>query len=531
MPTPLAASRKELMAGARVAGPADLAERFEASILVRRGGAGAFGARVAQIARRDAPLAPLTRDEFAAQFGADPADLAAVRSFADERGLAVVQEDAARRTVVLSGTVADFQGAFGVQLQCCEYDGGWYRGRTGTLHLPAALEGIVEAVLGLDNRPQAKPHFRIRDAAGAPGAPGAARPAAAAVSYTPPQVAALYGFPAGTGRGQTIALIELGGGYQTADLTQYFAQLGIAAPAVSAVSVDGAQNQPTGSADGPDGEVLLDIEVAGSIAPGAKIVVYFAPNTDAGFLDAVTTATHDSVNAPSVISISWGAAESDWTQQAMTALDQAFAAAATLGITVCAASGDNGSSDGVNDGADHVDFPASSPFALACGGTSVQASNGSITSESAWNNGAGGGATGGGASGAFPVPAWQNGLNAASSQGASPLSGRGVPDVSGDADPQTGYVIRVDGTEATFGGTSAVAPLWAALIALINAAKGSNAGYINPALYRNPGAFNDITAGDNGTFEAVSGWDACTGLGSPNGGALALVDFSTAASP
>ena len=534
-------SHREPLAGARAVGDADPSERLEVTILVRRKDAQAFGVRAVQAASSDAPANHVTREDFASQFGADPADFAAVKNFASAHGLAVVQEDAARRTIVLSGTVAQFQAAFGVSLQRYEFAGGSYRGRTGSVQLPAELQGIVEAVLGLDDRPQASPHFRILkgsiNGAGADvpssDAPNSASPSSAsphdavpnvAASFTPPQVAALYQFPAGTGQGQTIALIELGGGYRPADITKYFTELKIAAPKVTSVSVDHAKNKPTGNANGPDGEVLLDIEVAGSIAPGAKIVVYFAPNTDAGFIDAVTTAIHDNVNKPSVISISWGGPENSWTQQAMTALDSAFQAAAALGITVCAASGDNGSSDGVTDGAAHVDFPASSPFALACGGTSLQASNGTIASESVWNNGAGGGATGGGVSSVFPLPAWQGGLKTISSQGAaSPLSGRGVPDVSGDADPQTGYIVRVDGTESTFGGTSAVAPLWAALIARLNSANGSSAGYLNPKLYANPGTCNDVTSGNNGIFAAAKGWDACTGLGSPNGKALALL--------
>jgi len=155
---------------------------------------------------------------------------------------------------------------------------------------------------------------------------------------------------------------------------------------------------------------MLDIEVVGAIAPQATIAVYFAPNTDAGFLDAVTTAIHDTANKPSVISISWGGPESSWTQQALTAFDSAFEAAAAVGITVCVASGDNGSSDGVADGADHVDFPASSPHALACGGTSLQVSGNAITVESVWNDGAQGGSGGGGVSASFALPPWQAGL-------------------------------------------------------------------------------------------------------------------------
>jgi kumamolisin len=269
---------------------------------------------------------------------------------------------------------------------------------------------------------------------------------------------------------------------------------------------------------------MLDIEVVGAIAPQATIVVYFAPNTDAGFLDAVTTAIHDTTNKPSVISISWGGPESNWTQQAMTAMDEAFQAAAALGVTICVASGDNGSSDGVTDGADHVDFPASSPFALACGGTSVQAKNNNITSEVVWNDGANGGAGGGGVSTFFSVPSWQTGLQATTSDGTTTtLTNRGVPDVAGDADPVTGYEVRIDGTDTVIGGTSAVAPLWAGLLARINQLAGKSAGLIQPQLYQNPQALRDITQGNNGDFSASTGWDACTGLGSPNGQKVAAV--------
>jgi len=266
---------------------------------------------------------------------------------------------------------------------------------------------------------------------------------------------------------------------------------------------------------------MLDIEVAGSIAPAAKIVVYFAPNTDQGFLDAITTAVHDTTNQPSVISISWGSAESTWTAQAMTNFDEAFQAAAAIGVTVCIASGDSGSSDGVNDGQNHVDFPASDPFVLGCGGTSLQASNDQIVSETVWNDGSNGGATGGGVSNVFPLPTWQDGFGV-------PLpsvqaGGRGVPDVSGDADPDTGYNIRVDGENAVFGGTSAVAPLWAGLVARINQKIGKSIGYLNPLIYAQSvedSGFHDVTEGNNGAFSATQGWDPCTGLGSPDGAQL-----------
>jgi kumamolisin len=496
------------MPGARIIAPADPLERFEVSVLVRRQAPADLSARIAGLtAGTRSPH--LSREEFTLRHGAAAADLAAVRDFATAHQLTVVQEHAGRRTLVLSGTVAQFCAAFHVQLHQYAHDGGSYRGRTGSIELPPELQGVVEAVLGLDNRPQARTHFRIRPAS------------SSATSFSPLQIAALYGFPAGSGEGECVALIELGGGYRPADLNTYFAGLGLATPSVTAVSVDHGSNSPTGSANGPDGEVMLDVEVVGAIAPQARIAVYFSPNTDAGFLDAITTAIHDTTNKPSIISISWGGPESSWTSQAISAMNAAFQAAAAMGITVCVAAGDNGSSDGVTGGGDHVDFPASSPFALACGGTSLQAQGASIEQEVVWNDGAGGGATGGGISSVFPVAAWQSGLSARNSEGSQvALTMRGVPDVSGNADPETGYQVRIDGSNTVIGGTSAVAPLWAALIARINQASGKSAGYLNPMIYKSPQALRDITQGNNGDFEAAVGWDACTGLGSPNGSTL-----------
>jgi kumamolisin len=519
---PLKGSERQPLPGAKSVGKADPTERLEVSVLLRCRSGTALTEHVKKLANRERGGGHLSREEFERQFGADNADMAAVKKFADAHGLAVVQEHAGRRTVVLSGTVAQFNAAFGVDLQRFEHSGGSYRGRVGAVHLPDELHDAVEAVLGLDDRPVAKPHFRARQS---PGNVHWHANAGSATSFTPLQIASLYDFPPGTGQGQCVAIIELGGGERTADLGTYFSALGIqAAPKVTAVSVDHGKNHPTGDPNGPDGEVMLDIEVVGAIAPGAHIAVYFAPNTDAGFLDAITTAVHDTNNRPSVISISWGGPESSWTQQSLTAFDSAFQAAAAMGITVCVASGDNGSSDGVNDGANHVDFPASSPYALACGGTNLQGSGTTITGESVWNNGAQGGASGGGVSSVFQLPAWQDGLQVTlTSGGNQALTMRGVPDVSGDADPETGYNVRIDGTDTVIGGTSAVAPLWAGLIARINAATRSSVGFINPLLYASPTSLNDITSGNNGNFAAGARWDACTGLGSPDGAKIAAL--------
>jgi kumamolisin len=431
----------------------------------------------------------------------------------------VVEKNEARRSVVLSGSAGNFSTAFGTTLSQFERPEGTYRGRTGGLTAPSSVSDIIEGVFGLDDRPQASPHYQQTHAATA----SALKPLAAANgSFTPPQLASLYNFPTGLdGSGQTVAIIELGGGYRPADLKTYFAKLGVPTPKVKAVRVDGGRNHPS-NANSADGEVMLDIDVAGSIAPKASIVVYFAPNTSQGFLDAITTAMHDNVNKPSVISISWGGPESSWTGQSMTQFDQAFQAAAALGVTVCAAAGDNGSGDGVTDGKSHVDFPASSPYALACGGTKLLANGAKIASETVWNESPNS-ATGGGVSATFPLPTYQAAAHVPPSTNPGGGTGRGVPDVSGDADPASGYQVRVDGQDLVFGGTSAVAPLWAGLIALMNQKLPHPTGFLNPLIYGSlagKGGFSDITTGNNGAYQAGVGWDACSGWGSPNGAGL-----------
>lgn len=484
----------------------------------------------------------LTRAQLRQANGPDPEALKLVRAFAKEYGLTLVPGTPrpGSRILKLSGTAAAMQKAFGTTLVHRTGDDTTYRVREGSITLPAELSGSVEAVLGLDNRPQAEPHFRV---AGEPGnaaariarAGGFATPHsnilpaanAANTSYTPIQIAQFYQFPPNaSATGQTIGIIELGGGYRTADITAYFKSLSRAAPQVTAVLIDGAKNSPS-NANSADGEVMLDIEIAAAVAPGANIAVYFAPNTDQGFLDALDAAIHDTVNKPSVISISWGAAEANWTQQAMTAFDSTCQSAAALGISITAATGDNGSTDGGT--GNNVDFPSSSPHVLACGGTKLTASGTAISDEVVWNELAlNEGATGGGVSNIFPLPSWQSSANVPKPTNSA--GGRGVPDVCGNADPATGYTVRVDGQTLVIGGTSAVAPLWAGLIAVANKQNGKTAGLLQPQIYaaKAKSAFRDITSGNNGSFNAAPGWDACTGMGSPI--ASALIPLLTATS-
>jgi kumamolisin len=447
----------------------------------------------------DAMHPVMSRTDYAKRHGTRHEVVDRLIEYARSHGLRADHVDAAAHMVRLSGTYAQAQSAFAPEgMGVYEINGRKVIARNGHLAVPADLAEDVVAVVGFDQRPVARPHFRIRP-----------RAAASEVSYDPAAVATHYGFPADVnGANQTIALIELGGGYDPAQMSAYFTAKAIRRTGtLEAVSVDGVQNKPEGDSSGPDGEVQLDIEVAGSVAPAANIDVYFSSNAGSGFLDAVAAAVHDTQRAPSVLSISWGGPETRWAGQDLDAMDQVFQTAASIGITVCAASGDSGASDGEAEGTLTVDFPASSPHVLGCGGTKLPRQG----AESAWNDGSQGGATGGGYSTHFDRPAWQSG---------NIRAGRGVPDVAGDADPATGYNVAVDGQDTVAGGTSAVAPLWAGLIALINQSVGKNTGFINPALYANPSAMTDIVSGNNNGYRCGPGWDPVTGLGTPKGSAL-----------
>ncbi|HTY53191.1 MAG TPA: S53 family peptidase [Methanomicrobiales archaeon] len=503
---------------ARAVGPADPEELITVSIRLRR--------------RLDAPLMPdaatvassqfgdqvyVSREQFTQQFGASPEDIRLVEDFARSHDLVVVESSAARRTVVVSGTVGRLSAAFVVKLSRVKSAEGTFRVREGYVHVPEELAKVVEAVAGLDNRPMAK---RRISALAKPhtAAPRGIKP------LTPLEVAGCYNFPTSQtyATGQTIGIIELGGGYKTSDIQAYFAGLGLPTPTITNVSVDGGTNSPGASADT---EVVLDICVAAAVARGAKIAVYFAPNTNQGFIDVITTAIHDTTNNISVLSISWGNAESAWPQSTINTLHSSFQTdAPNLGVTVFAASGDWGSSDGFAGGKARADYPASDPYVTGCGGTQIKDCPGSGMSEATWAD------AGGGISDRFPLPVWQQGIGVPASANDGHI-GRGVPDVAGNADAASGYPLIINGKNYIVWGTSAVAPLYAGLIALINAIKGVKVGYLNPRLYdcaKKPGqtVTRDIADGVSNAsnnapgYTAGTGWDAVTGWGSINGTAL-----------
>ncbi|KAE8756112.1 S8 family serine peptidase [Paraburkholderia madseniana] len=532
---PIRGSERTLLPDSRPAGPIDPKEIASVTVRVRSvGDPRALVAKAYELASK--PLARrkyLTLEELEKKHGADRADLDKIEHFAYAHNLTVVHRSAIERSIVLKGRLGDLLAAFHADVQLYHHATGTYRGRRGEISVPQTLESVITGVFGLDTRPKSRSPHRLKSATF--DGPGGQNGVAATV------FASRYNFPVELGdttldgAGQTIAIIELGGGYQNSDLQAFFQEIGSPVPDISSVSVDHAGNNPT-SGDSADGEVMLDIEVAGAVTPKANIVIYFAPNNngDQGMLDAISAAVHDSERKPGVISISWGMPEDYVDKQALDAYHELFATAGTLGITVCVSSGDHGTADlsasQWTDRKIHVDHPASDDLVLACGGTQIDSASGQDVT---WNDGTpfnvnvyggGGWASGGGVSEKFPVPDYQANANLpVSLDNGQP--GRGVPDIAMSA---TNYFTRVDTYEGASGGTSAVAPLMAALIAKINQAKQKNVGFLNPFLYGAAanGVVHDVTVGTNAItdtvqgYDAGPGWDACTGLGTPDGTAI-----------
>lgn len=405
--------------------------------------------------------------------------------------------------IKVSGPSVNFDKFLGTDLHNFICSGGTcvHYAPKSSIKIPLKWKDDIVNILGLDTYPIAKPYVQFVDGELAPRNISA---------FTPIQLANLYNFPENLdGSGQKIGIIQLDGGYVMSDVTTYFLQLGInVVPNIIDVSVDGGKNNPYGPYTA-NTEVILDLEVIIAIVPKAEIRIYFAPNTFQGFYNAINKGINDNCN---IISISWGASESHWTPTAMASYNNLFQTAANKNITILAAAGDNGSSDGT--ASNNVDFPGSSPFILSCGGTRVIANQNIISEETVWNVNPTTSATGGGISAIFDKPSYQNSIT-------FNLNGkRGVPDVSGNADPNTGYILWMNGKQLVIGGTSAVSPLWSGLLARINQSIGKNVGFIHQTLYSNPSVCRDILQGNNGAFSASVGWDACSGNGSPNGTSL-----------
>jgi kumamolisin len=518
----LAGSKRMHRAGADVLGRSDRHEWCEITVKVRR---------KAELPEPVAGQAVLTRAAAARDHGADPADLAAVATMAKTYDLKVVSQNAATRSVKLAGPVEAMEKAFQVHLFRVRHGSHYYRGRVGSLFIPKELEHKVVGVFGLDTRPMAR-HRAARPQSSRKGIPAPdARP-----WYLPQELAAAYRFPNNDGSGQTIGIIELGGQYIASDLQMFGKLAGLAS--LPKVNVINAESVTADSKSDDDfiSEVMLDIEVAAAVCPGATLAVYFSNFTEQGWVDVIDSALNDSQNNPGVLSISYGLAEGTetWTPQAMDAVNDAMKEAAGRGIPVCISAGDDGSDDQVGDGPAHVDFPASSPYVLCVGGTTLPKTG----PETVWFEGDGlrkdhGGSTGGGVSSVYPQPAWQSAIKIPSVNPGAP-AGRCVPDVSANAAQGTGYLLVAQGAQAVAGGTSAATPLWAALIARL-LKSGKKVGYLTPLFYQpnaktagqplGAAACNDITSGSNATaksggYSAGPGYDAATGWGSPRGDKL-----------
>jgi kumamolisin len=486
-------------------------------------------------AKRPGERTYMTRDQLRKDYGSDPAAIEAIEKFAAAHHLVVTRNEPASARLGLGGTVADISDAFGVKLFDYSHPKlGDFHARTGPVMLPAELGDAITGVFGLNNHrilrrlPQRHQTFDARMPSGSQSRPW----------FIPTELATIYNFPDADASSQCIGLLEFGGGVEESDVTAYFQKLGVPAPGIQIVAVDGVSTDPTADPDST-GEVMLDVDVAGALAGGAKVAVYFSTFDEKGLVDILSTVINDSANDPAVLSVSWGWDENQpfnngilWSAAAIDHVNQSLLAVAQLGITVCVSTGDDGAEAQVKDGHAHVNFPATSPYVLAVGGTTLHARKGAngqmAVTEVVWNDGPGSGG-GGGVSDITPVPSWQEG-KVPRSINPGEFAGRAIPDVAANADPNTGYLVMNGGKFGIVGGTSASAPLWASLITRINALTGARTGNFNALLYGSigpAGVLRDITSGNNdtdglldGQFAAGPGYDACTGWGVPDGAKL-----------
>jgi kumamolisin len=527
--TPIVGSERKPLPGAVSVGRANAHTVISVSVKLRRKNA------LPMLTGR--PAVAMTRQGLAEQFGAAQSDIDAVVQAFTPFGLRVVDTNPATRTVKLSGPVSAMELAFQVKLFNYTHSSGDYRGRVGAVNVPTAVKDIVQGVFGLDNRRVVRDR---RDQANA--TKRMHMTSLSSAWYIPSELAAHYNFPAGDGSGQCVGLLEFGGGYFPSDLQGFCQLANISSPTVIPISVDGTA---TNAKDGAEGEVMLDIEVIAGVCPKAHIAVYFAQFTEQGWITGLDAAVHDQTNNPGVLSASWGESEDTdiWTVAAMTQVNETLQEAAMVGVTVCIASGDDGSSDAVSDGHAHVDFPSASPYVLSVGGTTIPVKGGN-SADIVWMEGDGlradnGGSTGGGVSAVFPRPAWQSEI-AIQPINPGAIVGRCIPDLAANADWNASpYLLFVDGSAQPNGGTSAATPLVAGLLTLINAARapGQRVGFLTPILYQaSAGAIVtvgtagciDVQSGNNNTasiggFSAGPGYDAASGWGTPNGQALAQV--------
>jgi kumamolisin len=517
-------------------------EMITVTLIVRRRKGGPKLREVADFAAKaKAVRPPVDRAQFIANHGPDSKEIAQVVEFAKANGLEVVETNVAARSVVVRGTAAKMNKAFSVKLKNYQGPIAKYHSHTGPAKLPSTIATIVEAVIGLHNRPihaQAHNTFRRRGAADPPNTQ----------PVTPQQIAQLYDFPDGDGDGQTIGIYEMttfnqdtqqlqDAGYTPEDVQNTIEGFGggLSVPTLIDVPVDDKQNAGVN-----DGETLLDITVAGAIAQAATIAVYFTGAETQNIIHALQKMIHpgDSDPVPTIISISYGWGpdndQAGFSPDEFQQIGDLFQDAANQDITVLISSGDSGCFLNTQVGSEHAQasYPATEPMVIACGGTTVGNVQGSTFDEYAWNDSVQGhpGASGGGISAKFPVPSYQKGAGVPKHNFTN-KPGRGIPDLAGNASANSGYMQDpAPGPPEPVGGTSAVAPLYAGLFARINSNLGVKVGFVNQTIYSlGKTAFRDTVSppgpADNSFmnvtgYPVVKGWDACTGWGSVKGVAL-----------
>jgi kumamolisin len=535
---------------ARVIGKANANETVQVTVIVRR--------------KQGAPPLPdheywmrtppgrrkfLSSDEFAAHYGAEQKEIDTVADFGRSNGLTVLEAHAGRRSVIFNGTVAQMNATFGVELLRYDASGPppsrhtrWseaastqtYRGHSGAISLPQDVADLVEMVAGLDNRRTGGRNMTWTD-----DDPPSIGP------LTVPKVTTAYDFPNNSAAGQMIGIVSIEGGYDPSDVSTYFSGLNRSVPTIIPRSVNGGANQ------GNDFETLQDICISATVAVGATIVVYFvavSTLTPLGEYQAWVNllsrllVPDPGETVPSVMTSSYFLATTDdgtvVSGANLNALSNMFQELATRGITFFISAGDKGSDDGAENGKVNVQYPGSDPWVTSCGGTALGTDANGTLDETVWNDSwtetEGGmnytayGATGGGVSDNFELPPWQNGAGVPPSLNDGNVR-RGVPDIAGNASPNSGYPMSSSGTTFNAGGTSAVAPLYAGLTACLNAYFQQPVGFLNPTIYSlGNRVCRDITYGNNLWHDGVTqlaysagpGWDACTGWGVVNGFAL-----------
>lgn len=451
----------------------------------------------------------LTPEQFSTRYSPSQASVDALSRWLNDHGLRVTGVSSNHLLVHATGSTHRIEKVFGVKIGNYTLKGRSFYAATGNPHLPASFGKQVQAVLGLNNLAVLSPHHVANPhQSGHKGKPtGGGSPA----GYSPQQIGTAYDWPAVTdannGAGATLA-IATAYTFKSSDVTGFWSQYGLPDHTVTIVSVDGKSHRT-------NTETTLDIERSGAMAPGATILVYEGANANLGtFTDVYNKVVTDDL--ASVMTTSWGLAESQMSSSTLQADHNIFLQAAAEGITVLAAAGDNGSSDGTSNN-DEADYPSADPDVVACGGTTLNLNaDNTIQSETAWSG------TGGAESHVFSEPAWQTGNNV-------PQDGyRQTSDIALDANPNTGYSVLYNGRWSVYGGTSFVAPELAGLFAVSNARTGSRVGQGGPAIYADANGsnystdFHDITSGSNGAFTAGAYWDHPTGWGSIDASNLIL---------